>query len=285
MSKCITFTTPNMVYEHKIDNRIGEKLNMRHCHDDYEIIYVVKGEGSLLVEGVRFELRPRSLLLIRPFEYHFAEIEQTGDYERHVIHFSPMALTKEIREIFDTFAGSARQESGIFYTPDNLSTAATAAFDSFSYANLLSDSDRQIYANLILSQLIFLLSVSKNQLIAHDDMELGARVAKYISDRIDADCSLDTLAKRFFVSKYYLCHSFKKYSGVPIHSYINHKRVLYAKQLIDKGETASGAAYKVGFGDYSAFYRAYVKVFGTPPTAELKRKQACTVSKSNGGEK
>jgi AraC-like DNA-binding protein len=47
---------------------------------------------------------------------------------------------------------------------------------------------------------------------------------------------------------------------------------MYAKQLIESGETASGAAYKVGFGDYSAFYRAYVKILGAPPTSEAKRK-------------
>ena len=70
------------------------------------------------------------------------------------------------------------------------------------------------------------------------------------------------------MSKYYLCRAFKKYSGVSIHSYITHKRVVYAKQLIDSGETASGAAYKVGFGDYSAFYRAYVKVFGKSPASK-----------------
>ena len=42
---------------------------------------------------------------------------------------------------------------------------------------------------------------------------------------------------------------------------------MYAKQLIESGETASGAAYRVGFGDYSAFYRAYVKVLGVAPTS------------------
>jgi homocysteine S-methyltransferase len=40
-----------------------------------------------------------------------------------------------------------------------------------------------------------------------------------------------------------------------------------AKQLIEAGETASRAAYRVGFGDYSAFYRAYVKIVGKSPTA------------------
>ena len=36
--------------------------------------------------------------------------------------------------------------------------------------------------------------------------------------------------------------------------------------MIEGGESASGAAYKVGFGDYSAFYRAYVKIVGKSPT-------------------
>ena len=273
MSRFITFSTSNMIYECKTDNQLGEKLNMKHCHDDYEILYVVKGEGSFLIEGVQFDLRPRTLVLTKPFAYHCVEIEKLSDYERHVIHFSPEKMTVEAREIFEKLLAGAEGESCVVYTEDNISTAAISTFDSFSYAPSLSDGEREIYANLVLSQLVFLLSVSKNQVIVHDEMELGARVAKYINDYIEKNNSLDFLAKRFFVSKYYLCHTFKKYSGVSIHSYINHKRVLYAKQLIDRGETASGAAYKVGFGDYSAFYRAYVKILGTPPTADSKKRQ------------
>jgi AraC-like DNA-binding protein len=103
---------------------------------------------------------------------------------------------------------------------------------------------------------------------------------KYINDFIDKDNNLDFLSKKFFVSKYYLCHTFKKYTGVSIHSYINHKRVIYAKQLIDEGETASGAAYRVGFGDYSAFYRAYVKILGVPPTKEIRKTREVNNSKA-----
>ena len=47
---------------------------------------------------------------------------------------------------------------------------------------------------------------------------------------------------------------------------------MYAKELIEAGETASSAAYRVGFGDYSSFYRAYVKIVGEPPTTPKKRK-------------
>ena len=101
----------------------------------------------------------------------------------------------------------------------------------------------------------------------NNEGELGARVIRYLNENITRDVSLDSLAKRFFVSKYYLCRAFKKHNGISVHGYINQKRVMYAKQLIESGETASGAAYKVGFGDYSAFYRAYVKLVGKAPTA------------------
>jgi AraC-like DNA-binding protein len=90
---------------------------------------------------------------------------------------------------------------------------------------------------------------------------------RYLNENLTRDMNLDTIARRFFVSKYYLCRAFKKHNGVSVHGYINHKRIMYAKQLIEQGDTASGAAYKVGFGDYSAFYRAYVKIIGKSPTA------------------
>ena len=45
-----------------------------------------------------------------------------------------------------------------------------------------------------------------------------------------------------------------------------------AVELIEAGETASSAAYRVGFGDYSSFYRAYVKIIGEPPTTPKKKK-------------
>ena len=128
--------------------------------------------------------------------------------------------------------------------------------------------ERNVYIRMLLSELVILLSVSAGEGIACDEDELGSRVIKYLNGNIEKDISLDKLARHFFVSKYYLCRAFKKHNGISVHGYINRKRVMYAKQLIESGETASGAAYRVGFGDYSAFYRAYVKLIGKSPTAK-----------------
>ncbi len=274
MNNAFVFSAANVVFEHKLDNMNGVNVSMRHCHDDYEILYVLRGKGRYLIEGAEFEMQPRTLVFIRPFEYHFVEVKDVMDYDRYVINFSSSALPKEMKSIFDKMIGEMSTDSGIFYSPENISSGIMSIFDRFEYASSVPEPERELYVKFLLSELLIHLSVSKKQLIAHNDLELGARVAKYINDYIERTHSLDQLAKRFFVSKYYLCHTFKKYSGVSIHSYINHKRVLYAKQLIEAGETASGAAYKVGFGDYSAFYRAYVKILGVPPTSETKKRGA-----------
>ena len=243
-------------------------LSTRHCHNEYEILYVAEGQGRYLIEGAEFELKPRTLVFIRPFEYHCVEVEANSIYERYVLHFSDKFVVNEILGVLNKLTGESDESSGMFYSPDAIPQMVVSAFDRLEEGANLSDTEKKFYCKLVLSELLVLLSSLGNQKIAHDEGELGARVARYINEYLERDVSLDVIAKKFFVSKYYLCRAFKKYSGVSIHSYITQKRVVYAKQLIESGETASGAAYKVGFGDYSAFYRAYIKVIGRAPTSK-----------------
>ena len=255
-------------YTYNRDDVATSKLNISHCHDSYEILYVVSGKGRYLIEGAEFALRPRTLVFIRPYQYHCVELESDTPYERYVINFTSAAAYSDVSHIIEQLSDNTSNDSGNFYSTEALSSAVIGVFDRFSLADMLDAGDREIFAKTLLSELLMMLSVSGNEKIQNNDIELGARVIKFINDSPDKNISLDDLTKQFFVSKYYLCRSFKKHNGVSIHAYITMKRVTLAKQLIEAGETASGAAYKVGFGDYSAFYRAYVKVIGKPPTSK-----------------
>ena len=253
------------------DESAPSHVNGNHCHDAYEILYVLEGNGKYVIEGVEYPICPGTVLFAPPFSYHSIKLPENVRYERYVLQFSVGNLTAETQNLLASLTKSL-EGVGCYYAADTLSPSILTVFERFSYADILPEAEGNEYRRLLASEIVLLLSVATRESIPRDESELGARVIKYLNEHIEKNVSLDKLAKRFFVSKYYLCRAFKKHNGISVHGYINQKRVMYAKQLIEQGETASSAAYRVGFGDYSAFYRAYVKTVGQAPTRVGKEK-------------
>ena len=63
----------------------------RHCHEFCELLYVVNGTGKYVVEGAEYPMRPNTLLLIRPYEFHYVCPDRNSPYERFLIHFDSQA--------------------------------------------------------------------------------------------------------------------------------------------------------------------------------------------------
>lgn len=249
------------------DKNPPENINQCHCRESYEILYIISGSGKYLIEGSVFDFQPGTIIFIPPLEYHALREVSTFPFERISISFTARDLVDGTSELLSEIAEPSDEiKGGRIYKPAIVTENVITLFERFSNALKLPQKKSVMHVRLLLSELIVLLSALKGQDIYHEVEELGARVMRYLNENIDRNIPLDELAGRFFVSKYYLCRAFKKHNGISIHGYINYKRVMYARQLIESGETASGAAYRVGFGDYSAFYRAYVKVFGKAPT-------------------
>lgn len=236
------------------------------CHDRYEIIYAISSLGKCTVEGNGNNLTPRTLLLIPPMSFHNHDVYE-DECEGYSVCFPKSILSDRVSPMLDRIS-SGSNNGGRFYPADCAPDVLNDIFRRFEDAALLPEAEKKAYVETLICEAVIFLSASEGRIISYTEHELGARVAKYLNSNIEKSISLDKLACRFFVSKYHLCRAFKKYSGTSVHSYINHKRIMYAKQLIESGETASGAAERVGFGDYSAFYRAYVRIVGKSPTKD-----------------
>ncbi len=267
MNKQIIFDSGNakFTYSPYCDNTITH----RHCHGDYELIFILSGGGVASLEGASFRLAPASVLLVPPYKYHF--IEQSDDIESFSVSFSKDSLTPEAYSILTERLLEGGESSGYLTTMELHNVSSV--FERLKYSSALPEAERALFVKLVLSEAIVLLSVSRADTVFPDEGELAVRVLSYINENIDMDMSLDRIAKRFFVSKFHLCRAFKQHNGISVHGYITGKRLTFAKSLIECGESASGAAYRVGFGDYSAFYRAYVKAFGHSPTADTVKKE------------
>lgn len=260
-------TVADVFFSYTCDAVTPEEATARHCHDEYEILYVSEGRGKYVIEGAEYEIKPRTILFAPPFSYHSVEIDGNAKYERYILRFSLNNLSPAAQNFLDSLSKSL-EGVGCYYDVNAFCGSIASVFERFEYADSLPPTERVEFRCLLTSELVLLLSVAARESVSRDEGELGARVIKYLNEHIYRDISLDMLAKKFFVSKFYLCRAFKKHNGISVHGYINQKRVMYAKQLIELGESASSAAYKVGFGDYSAFYRAYIKLIGRSPTGK-----------------
>ena len=95
-------------------------------------------------------------------------------------------------------------------------------------------------------------------------------ITQYVDEHLDEHLSLDTLARQFYLSKYYLVHLFRENTGLSVHQYILKKRLAACCDAMRGGAAVGEVCRQWGFGDYSAFYRAFRKEYGMSPSAYLE---------------
>ena len=91
----------------------------------------------------------------------------------------------------------------------------------------------------------------------------------YLDRHLSEDLDMDALSEHFFISKYHMMRLFRQETGFTIHTYLLQRRLLAARQQIERGMRATEACYRCGFRSYSSFTRAYSKQFGTTPTGRI----------------
>ncbi|KAA9241476.1 MULTISPECIES: helix-turn-helix domain-containing protein [Aerococcus] len=95
--------------------------------------------------------------------------------------------------------------------------------------------------------------------------ELATAIAQFIDSHLAEDLPLSLISKRFAYSSSTLNRLFEEFYHSTLHQYIINKRLDRAQELISQGESIQNTWQKVGFNDYSSFYRAFKKHYHYPP--------------------
>lgn len=95
--------------------------------------------------------------------------------------------------------------------------------------------------------------------------ELLDKVTRYIEAHYAERITVSDLSRKFYVSDSTISHLFKQKMGVSIYHYVTQRRLISAKIMITDGIPLEQVALRVGFSDYSTFYRAFKQEFGISP--------------------
>lgn len=249
----------------------GTKVDF-HYHEFCKLLLLRSGSGGYSVEGQRYALMSGDIVLIGRRCVHRPEFEKGVPYERTIIYISPEFLQQQSVtdcDLMDCFSGerghvlrlSESQRRKLFALADDLEQELSG--DSYG---------RVILSNGLLLRL--LVEIGRN--LQHLDGELPSpiqphssrvlEILRYLDAHLTEDITIDELAEQFYLSKYHMMRLFRRETGDSIHSYLSHRRLLYARDLISQGVSATEACFRCGWHSYSSFTRAYSKRFGTTPT-------------------
>ena len=93
------------------------------------------------------------------------------------------------------------------------------------------------------------------------------RAISYLNSNIHRQPSVPELARFCNVSESGIKRIFDKYAGIGIHKYLLKLKVKTAAELLQKGESVSSVAEKLGFNSQSYFSRAFRRETGLMPSS------------------
>ena len=247
-----------------------------HTHEIYEIYYLISGDGVISIEGTTYPLQADSIYIIRSNEAHYTKLSNKEPYERIILHFYPDTITMldPKKELLLPFENRSLGQHN-FYPLDSLQkTIIKNSFHNISMQEKENDYSKRLSVIVslltILTEIHTLYCTSEHQAPIPSTHPIVSNVLAYINEHLFDSITTEDLCKRFYISRTHLSNLFKSYTSTSIGNYILIKRLVASKAMLQSGHSAKEIASLCGYQDYSAFYRAYKKHFGSSPKNDVK---------------
>ncbi len=246
-----------------------------HYHDFDKIIIFLKGNVTYFIEGKAYYLKPWDILLVHHHDIHKPTIDSLEEYERIILWVDKDFISSQNDNSCDisTCFRLADERSFNLIRLDTefqnrlkmIIKELEASLESEEFGSSLISNALFIQFMVYLNR-IFLgdLYFKSDDVLKYDKQV--EKILNYVNENITSELSIEYLSEKFFISKYYLMHKFKKETGFTLHNYILQKRLMLSYKLIQKGLPIMKACEQSGFKDYSSYLRAFKKLFHKAPS-------------------
>ena len=243
-----------------------------HYHEFYKLLFFQSGTGEYVVEGKRYSLNPGDIVLIGKHCVHRPEFTPNVPCERMILYISPEFLEKESTKGCDLSDCFSLEHDHVLRPNENIRHTLFSIIRNIEQELSSERYGREILSTGMLLQLLIELARSMD----HKEVQKPAPklpkskrildIMHYLDNHLTEDFDIDTLAEKFYISRYHMMRRFREETGTTIHAYLSDHRLMLARNLMSQGMGATDACFRCGFGSYSSFSRAYSKFFGTTPT-------------------
>lgn len=237
-----------------------------HFHAFTEFMYIVNGEGKLLLENGEFIIKEGDVVMINPSTPH-TETSQTQnclEYYIFAIENISFELTSE--------NAKANYENVFIYNIDSLDgrKLLLALFKRIESELTMQKNYYEVYAQSLINEaLIYILRKTNVKDVEYESTAAPrecAFVKRFIDLHFAEKLTLEDIAKKTFFSKFYVIHSFKKQYGITPIQYLLSKRLEEAAVLLKTTNmSVTSVCSGIGFSSPSQFARAFKEKYGITP--------------------
>lgn len=247
-----------------------------HYHNFYEIIYVLEGEYSSMLEMQTYHMKKGDFLLIDQnvmHKYHYEEKKHDSS-KRIILWVTPRMLAELSGGDMDLSLCFQNNGSCAYHFPQYygellqgyLLNLAMAEPEETAHKGVKQVLDRGrltlffAYLNMLCSGTEYLFD--REEQAEHPLVE---QVASYIDRHMEEQLSLDCLAEQAHMSKYHFLRKFKELTGMTVHSFVVNKRLIRACEALREGVSVTESWQRAGFSDYTSYLRNFRENFGISP--------------------
>ncbi len=237
-----------------------ERTNLK----SYQLIYTLQGEGQLEFLNKRFTIVPGQLFLLDCTVNHRYYTEKGKTWDFLWIHFwgaGAKAFFKElIRDGFQVFnVNNHFQIESSMRRVLALNQKRLLGYDVMS---------SHLIDSLLTELLLYQLAINQPSMIMPKDIE---DVINDIEENFKEELTLDILAHRHGISKFYLSHKFKTNTRTTVNEYLINTRLNFAKELLRTTEqTVTQITYEIGMNNVTHFINLFKSREGLTPLAYRK---------------
>lgn len=219
----------------------------------YDFTAVLSGRMTYVTDGKIYVLQKNDAILLRPgtFRERYLGTEPVRyvsfNFDLHperqlqMPEFLPLCITEDLRRLLSAFPQS------------HLSA---------------HDSSREKAASL----LNFILCELQDNAAVESVNPYILKITRYINAHITKQLSLQSVSAQIGLSKQYVSALFKKETGKTLTDYINERKLLLARQLLQNGEMSlAEIAMHIGYDNYGYFSRLFKRSFGISPVNMRKQ--------------
>ena len=248
-----------IVYENKTEAltmQFGSGLSgMIHLHKELELIYVESGKAVAYADKNSYILNKGDVFITFPNQIHYYETIEDGSFA--VIIFS----SKIVYGFSDIISKSVPDRN---YIP----CGEVEGFDYiFNRVTALSGDYTELalngYINVLMSRILPILQLKT---VNAENNTALYNVIDYCTNNFKEEITLDSIAEKLHLSKYYISHMINRKLNQNFNEYINNLRIAEACNLLrETNIKIADISEDVGFGTIRSFNRAFKQITGISP--------------------